>query len=429
MRWVWLALLGFGGIAAAQSQPPATAGPAVAPVQFSPEAAYQQALRPFDMVRKSMANWSESEVGAFVVAMKQAKTDCLARNPESFTGEDLISFAKLCSLGQQWAPMGVAAGRYIDARDVSKPHLSTAYGYLLESKIHAQDRPAILDTEKAMLAAVPYDDVVDAVTNEALAYLQLPFTNDALAVEALRQPMLLAELKQDKPALPKHLLYEDGLGTAALQQYVADPTAAAATVAQFDAALGTGLEPDDAIPVKAARHRYGLLGHKLPKIEYELSLKDVRETPHLNPDLGAATALLLFPDWCAQCVRSAPAIWDAMGRLGPRDIRVYGLVAEVMPDKAALLVDQMKPMGPPPPDAPPKSPSELLLHMPVLVVPPETLKTFAAEDFPLLIVVDHDGMVRFADTAREPVLDEGGFLDWVAPHVAQTWRPALKRAR
>jgi hypothetical protein len=150
-------------------------------------------------------------------------------------------------------------------------------------------------------------------------------------------------------------------------------------------------------------------------------LKDVREKPRINPDLGAATALLLFPDWCAQCVRMAPAIWDAMGRLGPGEIRVYGLVAEAMPDKAALLVDQMRPMTPPPADAPPRSPSELLLHTPVLVVPPETLKEFGADDFPFLIVVDHAGMVRFAEVAREPVLDEGGFLDWVAPHVAETW--------
>jgi hypothetical protein len=122
----------------------------------------------------------------------------------------------------------------------------------------------------------------------------------------------------------------------------------------------------------------------------------------------------------------APTIWDARTRLGPSQIHVYGLVAEATPDKAALLVAQMKPMSPPPPDAPPKSPSELLLHNPVLVVPPETLKTFGADDFPFLIVVDHAGIVRFAEAAREPVLDEGGFLDWVAPHVAQTWPPEKK---
>ncbi len=423
-RWVWSVCLGLGGIAAAQA--PAASGATASPLQLSPVAAYQQALRPFELTRKSIGNWSDSEVGAFAVAMKNGKTECLARKPESFTGEDLISFAKLCSLGQQWGPMGVAAGMYIDAKDLPKPQLSTAYGYKLESAIHARDRVAILNTEKAMLEAVPYNEVLDAVTNEALAFLELPFPQDALEVDGLREPVLLAELKKDNPSLPRHVLYEDGVGMAALQQYVDDSVGAAATVADLDAALGTALDPDDAIPVEVARRRYALLGQKLPAIDYRLSLKDVREVPRIDRDLGAATALLLFPDWCAQCVRMAPTIWDARTRLGPSQIHVYGLVAEATPDKAALLVAQMKPMSPPPLDAPPKSPSELLLHNPVLVVPPETLKTFGADDFPFLIVVDHAGIVRFAEAAREPVLDEGGFLDWVAPHVAQTWPPEKK---
>ncbi len=419
MRSVWFVYLGLGGIAFAQAPAPKSAVPV--PMQLSPEAAYQQALRPFELTRKSMSNWSDSEVAAFAVAMKNAKAECLERTPESFSGEDLISFAKLCSLGQQWGPTGAAAGRYIDAKADPKPQLATAYGYKLESVIHAQDRVAILNTEKAMLEAVPYDDIVDAVTHEALAYLQLPFPREALEVDALREPVLLAELKKDKPVLAKHLLYEDGLGMAALEQYVDDSVGAAATVAELDAALGTALEPDDAIPVEIARRRYGLLGQKLPPIDYELSLKDVREKPRINPDLGAATALLLFPAWCAPCVRTAPAIWDAMSRLGPSDIHVYGLIAESTPDKAAMLAAQMKPMSPPPPNAPPRSPSEMLLHNPVLVVPPETLKTFGADDFPFLIVVDHAGIVRYAGVATEAVVEEGGFLDWVGPHVAQTW--------
>jgi hypothetical protein len=426
MRWILCVFLGFSSWAVAQV-PAQPASSVPAPVlQLSPEAAYQQALRPFDLVRKSMGNWSDSEVGGFAQAMKNARVECLARSPEGFSGEDLISFAKLCSLGQQWVPMGVAAGLYLDAKDGPKPQLSTAYGYKLEAAIHAQDRAAILDAEKSMLEAVPYDSVVDAVTAEALAFLQLPFPQDALALDRLREPVLLAELKREKPLLAKHALYETGLGMAALEQYAADPAGAGNTVAALNAALGTSLEPDDEIPIEISRRRYGVLGQKLPAIYYELSLKDVRETPHINHDMGAATALLLFPDWCAQCVRQAPEIWDAMSRLGPSDIRVYGLVAEPTPDKAALLVDQMKPMTPPAANAPPRSPSEILLHTPVLVVPVETLKTFGAEDFPFLIVADHAGVVRFAGAAPETVMEEGGFLDWVAPHVAETW-PGPKR--
>jgi thiol-disulfide isomerase/thioredoxin len=416
---------GAGSSVSVTNAVPVAETPATATPQLSPEAAYDQAVRPLEIVRRSMANWSDSEVGAFAVAMKNAGAACAARAPGQFAGDELIAYAKLCSLGQNWAVMGVAAGLYIDSNDKEKPQLATAYGYKLESKLHAQDVTEILSVERSMLRDVPYEAVADTVTNEALAYLQLAYTNDALTVHAMREPLLVAALKSEKPGLPRHVLYADGLAKAALEQYAKQPEKATATVAELDAALdagaANGLAADDAIPVEASRRQYGLLGKRLPEIQFELSLKDVREKPHINPDFGAATALLLFPDWCAQCVRMAPELWDAMTRLGDGEIRVYGLVAEAMPDKAKLLVAQMKPMGPVAADAPVRSPSEVLLHTPVLVVPPETLTAFAASDYPFLIVVDHEGVVRFAAPAPESVLQPGDFLDTVVEHVAEQW--------
>jgi thiol-disulfide isomerase/thioredoxin len=404
------------------SQTSAPPSPLPGVPQLSPEAAYDQAVRPLDIVRKSMDNWSDSELAAFSVAAHRASGECSVRTPQQFSGDDLISYAKLCSLGQNWSAMGAAASLYIDSRDALKPQLATAYGYKLESELHAQDVPAIMAVEKAMLAVLPYEAIADTVTNEAVTYLEFAYTKEALAIDGLRQPLLLAELKSDKPALTRHILYGDGLAKASLEQYAGQPAAAAATVAELDAALAAAgeLQADDAIPIAVLRQQYGLLGKPLPAINFELSLLDVREKPHINPDFGAATALVLFPDWCAQCVRTAPQIWDAMTRLGEDDIRVYGLVAEAMPDKAALLVDQMKPMGPPP-DAPPKTPSELLLHMPVLVVPPETVSAFAAQDFPFLIVVDHAGLVRFAEPVASTLLQADGVLDRVVMHVTEQW--------
>ena len=394
-------------------------------VQLSPEAAYDEAMRPFDLTRKSMSNWSDSEVGAFVVAMKNAGAACQARKPEMFTGDALISYTKLCSLGQQWAVMGEAAGRYIDSDDKEKPLLATAYGFKLESKLHAQDVTEILAVEKSMLQDVPYEAIADTVTNEALAFLELAYTADALRLHAMRQPLLLAALTSAKPALPRHVLYEDGLAKAALEQYAGLPEDAAKTVAALDAVVGTelapNLTPDDAIPIEHARTRYGVLGKPLPKLTFALSLQDPNDKPHINPDYGSATGLLLFPEWCAVCVRMAPEVWDAMGRLGPEEIRVYSLVAEKTPDKAALKAAALKPMGPPAADAPAKTPSEMLLHTPTQVVPPETLALFAADDFPFVIVVDHSGIVRFAEPGTETELEAGGPLDRVVHHVAEQW--------
>lgn len=424
MRWVLCSCLSLGGAFAAWGQAPA----ATAPVQLSPGAAYDQALRPLEIVRRSMANWSDSEVGAFAVAIKNAQAACVARKPDEFAGDDLIAYAKLCSLGQQWGPMGAAAARYIDSNDEKKPQLNMAYGYKVESELHAKDLDGIVGMEVAMLAGVPYDGIVDSVTNEVMGYLELAYTDEALGLMQNREWHLIEALKSDKPLVPKHTLYEDGLAYAALEQYAGDPASAAARVAELDLALGTSLPPDEAIPVETARRRYALLGKPLPGIDFELSLADVREKPHINPDYGSATALLLFPEWCAQCVRTAPEIWDAMGRLGGKEIRVYGLLAAALPDKAALLKAQMKPMGPVPADAPPKPVAEQLLHNPVLVVPPETLKRFAAEDFPFLVVVDHAGIVRFAAPAPEAVLAEGNMLDQVTLHMAETWPKAAAKS-
>ncbi len=127
---------------------------AVAP-QVSPEAAYEQSLHPLDVVRKSMDNWSDSELAAFSVGVKIAGEACRERTPEQFIGDDLIAYARLCSLAQNWPVMGAAAARYIDSTDAAKPQLATAYGYKLESALRAQDEPQILAVERAMLAAVP----------------------------------------------------------------------------------------------------------------------------------------------------------------------------------------------------------------------------------------------------------------------------------
>jgi hypothetical protein len=392
------------------------------------------AVHPLEIVRRSMDNWSESELSAFTVAIKNAKQECAARKPEQFSGDDLVAYAKLCSLGQDWATMGIAAGMYIDSDTTPKPQLATAYGFKVESKLHAYDVLETLAVEKSMLHDVPYGETADTVTNEALTYLQLAYTDDALTLHAMRQPLLLAELKSDKPLLPRPVLYADGLAKAALEQYVGKPEAATATVAELDAALssgaGTPLAPDDAIPIDVLRRQYALLGKPLPPLQLQLSLKDVQEKPHVTP--GAAMAFLLYPDWCAQCVRMAPNLWDAVTRLGDQEIRVYGLIAEPTPNKSALLVEQNKPMGPPPapaaippgvapPQPRPKTPSELLLHTPTLVVPPEMLKTFAATDFPFLVVVDRANIVRFAAPAPESVLEPGDFLDRVAAHVVEQW--------
>lgn len=406
--------------AAAQS-----AGPT--PPQLSPQAAYEEAVRPVEIVHRSVTNWSDAELGSLAVAIGNAARECGARNPETFVGEDLVALARLCSLGQMWEPMRVAAARYIDLPAPAKPQLALAYGIELDATLRSNDLVAILKVTRAMLAAVPYDAVVDAATADALSYLTVTYTTVAREVHRAREPILLAALASEHPTLPRHVLYADGLAMAALEQYLDDPKEAARTVAELDEALARWpLAPDDALPIADARRQYALLGKPLPKIAFTLSLSDPRETPHINPDFGRATALLLFPDWCAQCIRMGPELGKVVSRLGSTETRVYALLAEPTPDRRLFTPPPARPpVRPKPatPDAPatPKTAAELMLHTPTQVVPPETLATFAATDFPFLIVVDHAGIVRFMGVLPEAGLGPGASLDTVVEDVAARW--------
>src|ERR1700744_5795021 len=70
--------------------------------QLSPKAAYDGAMHPLEVTRHSIANWSDTEKQALQVTIKQAATECAARDPKGFTGDALVDLARLCALGQSW---------------------------------------------------------------------------------------------------------------------------------------------------------------------------------------------------------------------------------------------------------------------------------------------------------------------------------------
>jgi hypothetical protein len=316
----------------------------------------------------------------------------------------------------------------------AKTQLSLAYGLQLDAALHMHDLKEIMTDAKAMLAGVAYDANVNTAADDAVSYLQLAYTDEAIALEAIRQPLLLAAMGAEKPSIPRRSLYASGLAQAELLQYVNKPTEAAASVAALDAALGdvAKVSTDDMVPIGEARKQYGLLGNPLPALTLSMSLANVTEVPQLDPQFGAGTALLLFPDWCAQCVGLRKDLWKAE-QVKQGIVRLYVLLAEKTPDKAMLAAEAFapRPTGPvapvdPSTPAKPKTPSELLLNTQTLVVPPETTELFAAGDFPFVVMVDHAGIVRFAGSAPETVLRPGDFLDRLVEHVAEYWPPPGK---
>ena len=185
-------------------------------------------MRPLEITRRAITNWSDAETAALAIAIKQATEACGARTPEQFTGDDLVAYARLCALGQQWPTVSAAATRYIASTDPAKPQLAQAYAFQINATLHTNDPKAILADSLAMLKAVPYTSITDETVSAALHYLQLAFTPDALALYAARQPILLTALRTLSPPLPTsgtdttvplHSLYADGLAFAALQQF------------------------------------------------------------------------------------------------------------------------------------------------------------------------------------------------------------------
>jgi hypothetical protein len=469
MRWLPLILLLlFVQLAGAQNgtptAPPST--PPQAPLQLSPQAAYDEAIRPLDIVRRAAQNWSDSELAALAVAVDLAKTSCLARTPDQFTGEELLAYARLCAFAQQWPPVKSAGTNYLITQSAAKPedkltgfpNLSLAYDYVIQASLHLNDPTNAFGTAQTMLRTVPYDDLASDATNAVVRYVQLIQTDQAIVLLRQRQPLILALLKSHVPptttAAPTthppatiYGLYADAIALPAMQQFANDPNAAAASYAELEAAMPGNLSPDDAILTARLRRQYRLLGSPLPNIPASAWLLDpsFAVPTDLNTKFGAGSIFLLFPDWCAQCVATGQNFTAAATRLNKSGTYFYALLSQADPKPPV-------PKGPPKlslkpgtsattkagkPAAKPETPhvdiqvsvkpipAAILIGTPTLIVPMEILDTFVATDFPLIIATDHDGIVRYIRPAPDNAVVAGGLVDQIADRIMEQW-PAAK---
>ena len=413
--------------------------PTPIPPQLSPRAAYDDAVHPLDLTRRSMSNWSATEIAALTVSIAHAKADCGARDPPTFTGSDLIDLARLCALGQNFPAVIDASTRYI-ASYTPKPLLAQAYAGLIDAQLHTKDETAAFMSAQAMLVAVPYDTLTAETLDEAINFMQFLYTNDALTLARARQPHLLALLSATAPATPPsptypgaeppqslHDLYADGIALAALQQLnKASPASITATLAALNAALPPTLTPHDAIPIHLAPRRYDLLGQPLPNFAHPThptdphnpvalaSLNIPSRLPRL-PAPNAITALILFPDWCAQCIRMATKLPPTVFTVAGHEAYLYGLLAQTVP-----------------PNPPPATPTALatitaadatnyLRGTPTLIVDPSFLDQFGVNDLPFLIITDTEGILRLLQPVPDDAINPGGIIDAAVAHIGALW--------
>jgi hypothetical protein len=450
----------------------AAQSPSAPPPPLSPQAAYDQAIAPVDITHRDLNNWSDIEKDSLAVANDQAKVACLARAEQTFAGDDLISYARLCALGKQWPQTYKAATTYINSTD-PKPQLAMAYTFEVQADLNLDHEKAALGASIAMLHSVPYDALTDDVTTATYRYLQFAYTPDALSLLINRQPFLLDLLRATQPAapaappaaqpttapakptappIPIHTLFEHALEFAALEQYDNHPDYAASIVTDIDQATPATLPPDEAIFIAADRRQYALLGTHFPTLPGALSLLPANETPLRQPQLGSVNVYFLFPPWCAQCIRQTKEIVPMLVRTamlrGPDSpeskLYIYALLAATPPPALS------KPLAKPQPTATPAHPhrpgdptitatpaahtaesdkpeapltvAEQLRKTPTLVVAPTTLTDFNATDFPFLIVTDHEGIIRLmVPAAPANALHQGGPIEQITDSILEHW--------
>lgn len=444
----------------------AQSSPSAAP-QLTPQAAYDQATRPLEIPRRSAQNWSEVELAALQIAIDQAKASCNARTADQFTGEDLLAYARLCGLGKQWGPVEQAASIYLySAEQVTNPaeklssfpNLTTAFDYEIHASLHLiKPRNAVL-TVKTMLQTAPYDNFASEAINDTVRYVQLTDTDQALALLSQRQPILLSLIKSYASAnphapLPLHVLYAEAVALPAMQQFANQVEAAAASFAKLETTLPTPLAPDDAIFIAETRRQYLLLGSHLPTFTTTAWLLDsLPTTPQdFRSNFGSATVFFLFPDWCNQCVALNPTFNPSARRLRESNAHFFVLLAQANPSPRSSPKEQTANRGAqtdtpksarlaPFPGEKPGTPyvelqlnikssaAALLAGTPTFVVPKETLDSFVATDFPLIVVTDHQGIIRAIQPAPDDAMIPGSFVDQLVHHVIDHWPSSTSKS-
>ena len=388
---------------------------AAAPAEL-PGAVYKDAMRPLEVVRSSLDNWSDAELGALSVGMSKARVACMATRAESYTGDDLFDLARLCSFGQDWNDANTAAQAYIASG--LEPHRAQAYALAMSALVHLNGVDLATGTAREMLRKLPYDAEVAYALRYMKDYLEQAGNPAMVSLAgqehgAIVQALGLGPLKatNGNAVMGVGALYESAMELAFFQRYAADEAGAALTVSEVEAAL----LQDGVIPAEerqrtdAVALQYKLLGSRLPRIEVQKALMSGKAKgqigpTQIGPDFGAATVLVLFPEWCAQCRGMMKTLTQFAAVNGDVPIHAYGL----------MFADETEGADPAAHEAKLKE----LQGTATMVVPATVATTLGAIDFPLGVVVDHGGVVRFIGAIPADAFNGDGYISKVLTRMA-----------
>ncbi len=410
-----------GSVTTQSDQPPThSALPDADTAKKTPADMYKEALHPLEVVRASVDNWSDSEVGALAVGMHQAGEDCAKLKAADYVGEDLYDLARLCTFGQDWNDANTAALDYVARR--AEEHRTQAYALSVNALVHLNAIDLAVGTAREMLRQMPYDAEVAYALLGLKDFLERSSNPIATEVAAAEHPLIVMSLKQGVTLKAMHgdavmgvgALYESAMEMAFFESYAGKKLQADSAAAEIEGSLPATalLSAEDQQRVSAVNTRFQLLGKHLPELKPIRSLQSPGAKTQIDPNFGRATVLVIFPDWCVGCRHMMKALTEfaAVNRNTP--IHAYGLV----------FADDSVVLG----QAAHEENFKQLRGTQALVTPAAIVANCGATDFPLGIVLDGAGRIRFIGAIPVTAFDGDSYIGKVIERMMQSAGEGLK---
>ena len=133
------------------------------------------------------------------------------------------------------------------------------------------------------------------------------------------------------------------------------------------------------------------------------TLQSTRAKAQIDPNFGAATVLVLFSDWCIECRGLVKTMVKFAIVNSDAPIHVYALLYSEdspadAPDAGKLLHAENE---------------KELAGTPTLEVPAQTAQIFGVVDYPLGVVLDSNGTIRYIGVLPSDAFDGNGYIEKV----------------
>ena len=386
-----------------QSRPPQPVTDPGAEDAELPGAIYQEAMHPLDVVRQSLENWSDSELAALSIGIRIARDACDKMKTEDYSKDDLYDLAHLCAFGQDWNPANTAAQRYLTSR--APEHRAQAFAISVGAFVHIKAPNLAVATTREMMRTEPYDAEVAYTVRYMKDTLEASGSPDALQLAAEEHAKIVDALSKGTPlkavygdaAVNVGALYAMAMEAAFFERFAGDDAQAATYAGDVERAMpkDTVLTAEDRQEIDSTKLQYHLLGTELEPISAIRSYKSATAKAQIDTNYGAATALVIFPEWCVQCRKMMPTMTQFGMANVDTLIHAYGLIFREPGETAA-------------PDT-----QKELQGTDVLEVSPETAHSFGTSDYPLGVVVDRTGMIRFIGVLPGDAFNGDGYMEKV----------------